>query len=302
MAFFSVVIPTYNRAHLIEKTISTIQYQSFKDWECIIVDDGSKDTTREVVEGLIAQDERIKYVYQENAERSAARNNGIRNATGKYICFLDSDDAFLKHHLQYLFEKIQATNYAVAMYFTNYILSQNGEMISNDFPSLGKDVINYLFYNPIIPARACIHHEILKEIQFDEEIVIVEDLLLWVKIAMNFPLFHLEESTVIYNLHEDNSINIKNNSAQKRLDGLLLFFEKYPEITRKIPVEIRKDIVGDTHFNIMKYYLYQKNKSKAIRHLMTSIFYQKKHAQLKHKLYILYSLLLNKKISEYDYN
>lgn len=68
-------------------------------------------------------------------------------------------------------------------------------------------------------------------------------------------------------------------------------------VSKDLPEKSGKNIVGDTNFNIIKYYLYQKNKSKAIRHLMTSIFYQKKHAQLKHKLY---NLLLNKKIPEYN--
>jgi glycosyltransferase involved in cell wall biosynthesis len=69
---FSIIIPTYNRADLIPETIRSVQNQTFKDWECIIVDDGSTDNTKSIIEDLIKQDSRIKYVYQENAERSAA--------------------------------------------------------------------------------------------------------------------------------------------------------------------------------------------------------------------------------------
>ena len=98
--FFSVVIPTYNRAHLIKKTIESVRQQTFSNWELIVVDDGSTDNTKEVV--LSIDDERIHYVYQNNAERGVARNNGFHHSKGRYICFLDSDDYYEKDHLESL--------------------------------------------------------------------------------------------------------------------------------------------------------------------------------------------------------
>ena len=98
MPFYSVIIPTYNRAKLISEAIKSVLEQTFKDWELIIVDDGSTDNTKETVQKFY--DERIKYHYQENQERSAARNTGIDLATGDYLCFLDSDDYYLENHLQ----------------------------------------------------------------------------------------------------------------------------------------------------------------------------------------------------------
>ena len=96
-AFFSVIIPTYNRAGLIGKAIDSVLAQTFADWELLIIDDGSTDNTRQIVEAYT--DRRVKYIYQENAERSAARNNGVAQAAGKYICFLDSDDYCLPDRL-----------------------------------------------------------------------------------------------------------------------------------------------------------------------------------------------------------
>ncbi|HET9530055.1 MAG TPA: glycosyltransferase [Blastocatellia bacterium] len=87
----SVVIPTYNRAELLNETIKSVLNQSFKALEIIVVDDGSTDDTREVVSGLNGP---IKYIYQENKGRSAARNRGFKLSSGEYICFLDSDDLF----------------------------------------------------------------------------------------------------------------------------------------------------------------------------------------------------------------
>jgi glycosyltransferase involved in cell wall biosynthesis len=88
--FFSIILPTYNRASFISKAIESVIDQLYNKWELIILDDGSTDNTKEIV--LSFNDDRIRYIYQENKERSAARNNGIRNAKGEYICFLDSDD------------------------------------------------------------------------------------------------------------------------------------------------------------------------------------------------------------------
>ena len=96
--FFTIIIPTYNRANFLPNTINSVIKQTYSNWELIIIDDGSTDHTKQVVASF--QDERIKYIYQENAERSAARNNGIKNATGEWVCFLDSDDYYLPNHLE----------------------------------------------------------------------------------------------------------------------------------------------------------------------------------------------------------
>ena len=301
MSFFSIVIPAYNRSGFLVKTIESIQLQDFEDWECIVVDDGSTDDTRAVIETLIQKDSRIRYIYQNNAERSAARNTGIKNAQGDYVCFLDSVDAFLEKHLSHLYDDISKKKHPVAMFFTNYILSKNGVFTNQVFPSLGNDVFHYLCYNPIIPARVCIHRDILLKELFDEEIVIVEDLLLWIRIAVNYPLIHIEKETVVYNLHEDNSVNIGNQAALKRLNGLLIFEKKYKEIKKILKRKNWKYLIGDTHFNVMKYYLYKGYKYLAIKHLLLSIFYQKRHPQLKHKLYVCYKIMFNQSIKEYTY-
>lgn len=90
MPIFSVVIPAYNRAHVITRAVQSVLNQTFSDFELIIVDDGSTDATKKVVETF--KDPRIRYIYQTNKGRSAARNAGAALALGKYIAFLDSDD------------------------------------------------------------------------------------------------------------------------------------------------------------------------------------------------------------------
>jgi glycosyltransferase involved in cell wall biosynthesis len=88
----SVVIPTYNRAACIKDAIESVLAQTFHDYEIIIVDDGSRDDTRQTIEGYGS---RVQYIYQNNAGVSAARNKGISEARGEWVAFLDSDDEWL---------------------------------------------------------------------------------------------------------------------------------------------------------------------------------------------------------------
>ena len=90
MPVFSIIIPTYNRAHYLKQCLSSVLSQKFEDWECIVIDDGSTDTTESVVQEFVKEDDRFVYHFQVNAERCAARNKGISLASGNYICFLDS--------------------------------------------------------------------------------------------------------------------------------------------------------------------------------------------------------------------
>ena len=97
----SVVIPTYNRADLIPRAIASVSSQSYQNFEIIVVDDNSQDDTEKVVREIANQDSRISYHrHSSNLGGSAARNTGIKQATGKYIAFLDSDDIWLPQKLE----------------------------------------------------------------------------------------------------------------------------------------------------------------------------------------------------------
>ncbi len=90
----SIIIPLYNAARFIDETLHSVQAQTYADWECIVIDDGSTDNGADIVKRIAKEDTRIQYVYQSNAGPSAARNHGVRLANGAYIQFLDADDWF----------------------------------------------------------------------------------------------------------------------------------------------------------------------------------------------------------------
>ena len=106
----SVITPAYNAQKTLAKAVNSVIAQKFKDWQLIIVNDGSKDNTKEIAEQFAKQDSRIKVITQKNGGRSAARNAGLKAATGDYIAFLDADDCFLPNTLQDLFCAVQKNN------------------------------------------------------------------------------------------------------------------------------------------------------------------------------------------------
>jgi glycosyltransferase involved in cell wall biosynthesis len=88
----SVIVPTYNYGRFIGETLECLRAQTYTNWECVIVDDGSTDDTAAQVARFMERDARFKFVRQENARQAAAKNNGLRNSAGQYIQFLDADD------------------------------------------------------------------------------------------------------------------------------------------------------------------------------------------------------------------
>lgn len=290
MPLFSIIIPTYNRAHILPRTIASVLAQTYSNWECIIVDDGSTDTTKDFITSY--SDTRIKYVYQQNAERSAARNNGIRHAQGEYICFLDSDDEYLPEHLEVLKDAIARIDSPIhAMYIVHALHNTKGIQEKPHYPILQENTLIYVFTQPITPTRVCIHRDILARIEFDEDICIVEDLVLWCKIASEFPVYQITEYTVQYHIHEDNSVNLKNNSYIQRLHGLKTFFARYPEVKQKLPSSIRKTVVSNTLFNIAKFHIHSGNKTNALKYTLRAICKQPFHAMTLHRKLILLALV-----------
>jgi len=96
--FFSVIIPTYNRREFLKKAVDSVLSQTFKNFELIIVDDGSTDDTQSLLDWY--QESRIKYIYQKNHGVAHARNRGLEKTRGEWVAFLDSDDWWLPRKLE----------------------------------------------------------------------------------------------------------------------------------------------------------------------------------------------------------
>ncbi|MEY3416623.1 MAG: hypothetical protein RL060_734 [Bacteroidota bacterium] len=125
--FFSIIIATYNRASLIEKTIQSVLSQEFGDFELLIVDDGSTDDTAAVVKPYLS--DKVMYFAKPNGERGAARNYGINKAKGVFLTFIDSDDLMYPHHLHEAHQFL-SNNLEVVFYGQGYeTKNQSGQLL-----------------------------------------------------------------------------------------------------------------------------------------------------------------------------
>lgn len=290
--FFSIIIPTYNRAGLLPVAIESVINQSFKEWELIIVDDGSKDNTRQVVAGYT--DSRIKYIYQDNAERSAARNNGIKNALGTYICFLDSDDYYLPDRLELLYQYISANNFTENFYYTGICYNINGVISRRaELKNTHSNIFDFILLAAIGTPQVCIHQKILKNNKFNPKYHIGEDMELWLRIvAQTHPVYIDEQFTVMAVEHSERSVNIKRyNSFIHQLNMLKsVFSENHPG--SNVSKTIKHNILSNCYFGAAKYYIYSGSRANAIMNLVKSIVINPSNNQTLYRTNILIKLLL----------
>ena len=144
----SVIIPTYNRAHLVGRAIRSVLNQTYQDFEIIVVDDGSTDNTEEVVKSF--NDPRIRYIrHEENKGAAAARNTGIKAAKGKFIAFQDSDDEWLPKKLEKQMEAFDNASPKVGVVYTG-------------FWSIEGNVKRYSLNKEIVHKEGDIHSQILQ--------------------------------------------------------------------------------------------------------------------------------------------
>lgn len=178
----SIIIPTYNRAYILGKAIDSVIKQNHKNWELLIVDDGSTDKTEDLIRGL--KNQRVKYYSQTNKGPSAARNLGLDNASGQYIAYLDSDNDFLSDYLSTMlahFKEDPKAKFAIPR--LNYTLEQykGAELVksidySENIPLniSTLDIVNRTFHfdtNGLIHTR----HAIKDKIRWDYNVRVMED-------------------------------------------------------------------------------------------------------------------------------
>jgi glycosyltransferase involved in cell wall biosynthesis len=301
MPFFSIVLPTYNRAHMLPMAIDSVLSQTFTDWELLIVDDGSTDDTKKTVEDYA--DQRIKYFYQKNQERSAARNNGIEQANGEYICFLDSDDYYLPEKLEKLYEHIVRFSEKEALFYDGVQIETNGKRTISTLPDITEfsSFSDFLILNSLFSQQVCIPKEIVQKNKYNPDIRIGEDVELWLRIASHYKFIHVSDSnnTVIVE-HDDRSVNLrKYNSAVEQLKLYrYVFNEGHPG--NVISSTLKKKMISESMFNIAKYYMYNNFKFKALRWTLRASLRSTENSRLKHFMYCISSLLKGKIPEEYQ--
>lgn len=135
----SVVIPVYNVEKYLKRCVESVVNQTYKNLEIILVDDGSPDECPQICDKLSKEDERIKVIHKSNQGLGMARNTGIENATGKYICFFDSDDYVELTTIEKSYDSIKKNKADIVIYGLSCV-NNNGEVISQMVPNMSKKV------------------------------------------------------------------------------------------------------------------------------------------------------------------
>lgn len=203
--FFSVIIPTYNRALLIIHTVASVLEQQFTDFEIIVVDDGSTDDTEDVIKRLHHQ--KLRYFKQSNAERGAARNFGIKQALGNYITFCDSDDVLYTDYLQNAYETIKSNNHPEWMHVAYEIKKSSGSKIKMN--NLENHFIRKLAKgNPLSCMGVFVKREILLGNLFQENRYLAgsEDWELWLRLSSKYPIVFDNRISAALLVHDDRSV------------------------------------------------------------------------------------------------
>lgn len=208
---FSIIVPLYNKAPFIRKALESIASQTFKDWELIIVDDGSTDNSLEVVNEYIRDVlcvmcdvcKNVRVIHQTNSGVAAARNRGVAESHGEFVCFLDADDRWEPTFLEEI-DRMIAEYPDAGIYASNYIYYKPGK--THVALNLERGYINYSEAYlqsgsmPVTSITTCMPRKVFDEMRgFPVGIKLGEDFLLWAKTALHYKVAFCEKPLAYYN-------------------------------------------------------------------------------------------------------
>lgn len=217
----SVIIPTYNRAACLPRALRSLQQQTEQDFEVWIIDDGSEDSTSDVVVTLELP-EKYHYIHRPHAGRSAARNVGLRHASGERIAFLDSDDAYLPNTLARQRAVLDSAPKTVLVAGAAYYMDEQGRRLSGLVPAppsgwVYNAIACYVPSTILLPTVMTRRSVIEKVGLFDESLDRFEDTDLWRRIAKIGPITSVSEPLCQVGLHPTH-LSIKSDTLLPQLD------------------------------------------------------------------------------------
>jgi glycosyltransferase involved in cell wall biosynthesis len=275
MIKISVIIPTYNRANLLMRSINSVLNQTYKDFELIVINDGSTDNTGEIVENLRKNDERIIYIKIDNSGGPAhPKNIGIKKAQGEYIAFLDDDDEWMPTKLEKqisLFEKTNKEDLTIVS-CDSVVIDNKGETAVKTSKITNYGLRDLLIKNSIFTGTVLVRSLAIQNIDlFDEKLKFLEDWDMWIRILSKDKKIEFYPE-ILFKYNVGNTNTTKKINDVKKIEALEYVFKKNILLYEKYKIShIIMFRIG------VKYYLAKKYEV-AKRHF--------KHSFLKNKLYL----------------
>ncbi len=301
MPRISVIIPTYNREKLVREAIQSVLRQTYTYFELIVVDDGSTDNTKAVVNSF--QDPRVRYEYQAKRGTSAARNTGINCSTTEYLAFLDSDDLYLETALEKSVSALDSHPEAGFSHGQALVMSETGEVSrtagksrvharSTVIDSIDQ-VREMITSGPILTPTVMARRSCIEKIDgFSEDLWFAQDYHFFVRLAMKCPSFYIAEPLIYRRIHRDMVSIITRPGKEKAFPLILEAVFGDPAISPRY-----MNLWGEAHSyfysNWMARSVYRYNKKLARQYLRKSVRFYPKVIFQRRVLKILYLYLLS---------
>jgi GalNAc5-diNAcBac-PP-undecaprenol beta-1,3-glucosyltransferase len=270
MIFFSIIIPVYNRSHLLAETINTVLAQTYSHFEIMIVDDGSTENIKQVIDEKYNNDPKVKYFRKQNEERGAARNFGLKRAQGNYAVFFDSDDFMKPHYLETL-NKIITDNPGINLLAAKYNYDTNGKTEYHPFlQSLAEGWYdqNLFLKGNILACNYCIK---IRDHSFnyfppERELASMEDWLFLLANLTNDKIFIKDEIGVTMRQHDERSMNNNQKVIEARRKAVEWALAKL-----ELSSEKKKTLIAWSHYFCGIHQYLDHRRSDAIKEAITAV-------------------------------
>lgn len=278
----SVIIPTYNRKDYVTEAIDSVLNQTYKDFEVIVVDDGSTDGTGEILKEKYRN--KIRYFYKENSGCASARNYGIRNALGEYIAFLDSDDKYLPKKLEDQIRILEKNKEIGFVYSDSYSFGSNKQRLvpcvrpdKHYSVTYGLFMMTFMANGSFVVRRKCIDISGY----YNEQMRYNEDTDLLLRLSVNCKAYYSKKPTFAYRIH----VGRKSGNNIGLLESVYFssqsFLREHRFFRKKIGRKADKRL-GQIKLDLSMEYLVQRDFTKATRELNLS---QRLYPTFRKKLY-----------------
>lgn len=275
MELISIILPCFNGQLFLERCLDSINNQTITNWELIIIDDGSTDDSKKIIEEKYTKFTNIRYMFKENGGVSSARNEGLKVAKGNYIFFMDVDDYLEKDTLEVAYEAMKSND--CNLVFLNYFIEENNK--KSIFPIsinsnlsrkylIDKFVGNYFFYHV---WGYLVEKSLIQNMKFDENYILGEDMDFNLKVIKNLeckpflinqPKYHY----VINGLGATKSTDF--NKIKIKVENLMKIYENHYEFLKQNTSEnIDCKILKELYLNILPIFISKNKKSKKMEEL-----------------------------------
>lgn len=236
----SVVIPLYNKQNAIARTMESVFHQTVTNFEVVVVDDGSKDNSLQVVQAI--QNPRLRIIHKENGGVSSARNRGIKEAKGEFIALLDGDDLWEPTFLEEIVKMIDDFPKS-AIWGVSIAFIKNGRLYKWN-QGLGEGYRGYIenyfgtTHNDLYcSSSVVIRREVFDKVgYFDERISSSEDLDMWYRIILHYPIAFYDKILVYYNQDAENRVAYDTDVRFPLTKDIKYYFDKFNDEFESNPV------------------------------------------------------------------